>query len=354
MKVLLHADGGAGVGLGHATRCSALSAALVRDGQSTRIAVTAASDLAGFLSRLGASTVESPADSGSIVERALAFGADAVVIDSYRWAASDFAHVRERGLPVVAFDDEGRRRLPVDAVVNGAPAATDLSYDVLPLTRRWLGPSFQIVRDAFRELPPREISRRVDRILVLVGGGDPLGLLPSLTECLARLAGATDAGPQVEVICGPYAAVPAVDRLPRVEVVQDPPDLPDRMVRADLAVSAGGQTLYELARCGTPTIAFCAGPDQAHNVQALAVAGAIVSIGDARSRGWLTRLTDAVQQLAGDEALRAALSCCARQVIDGRGADRVRDGILQLLDEPRRSASARVPLQRGRESPGPP
>jgi spore coat polysaccharide biosynthesis predicted glycosyltransferase SpsG len=124
------------------------------------------------------------------------------------------------------------------------------------------------------------------------------------------------------------------------------------MARADLAVSAGGQTLYELARCGTPTIAFCAGPDQAHNVRALDLAGAVVDAGTAGSPGWLDRLADAVRRVSADDALRTSLSRAGRRLIDGRGADRVRDAILRLL-EGQRESDARVSPRTGRQPPCP-
>ena len=39
------------------------------------------------------------------------------------------------------------------------------------------------------------------------------------------------------------------------------------MLEADIAVSAGGQTLFELARVGTPTAAVCVADNQINNLR---------------------------------------------------------------------------------------
>src|SRR5262249_40429837 len=157
------------------------------------------------------------------------------------------------------------RRLPVDGVINGAPVAPTLKYDVPSGAELWLGIQYQIVRDAFVQQSPHVVRSVVERMIVLAGGGDPLKVLEPVAGCVWRTVGNVSPPIRVDLICGPYADVPHFDGQRGVSILRHPPDLAARMADADLAVSAGGQTLYELARCGTPTVAFCLGPDQAYN-----------------------------------------------------------------------------------------
>ena len=332
MRCLLHADGGPGIGLGHASRCGALAAALLRQGHATRVLVAPSSRLGEYLRRLGVPVVETAGGRESMLREARAFGAHVLVIDSYRWTPDDFMALRRAHQPVVAFDDEARRALPVDAVVNGAPAAAQLAYDVLPHTRAWLGPAYQVVRDDFRDVPARTPARAVERVIVLVGGDDPLRLLQPLAERLDVWSDAVRPRFRSELICGPYAATPETAGLTHVDVVRHPPDLRGRMTSADLALSAGGQTLYELARCGTPTIAFRTGADQANNLAALAAAGVVLDTGAPDDVQWLERVEAAVRTLAGDAAARDEMSRRAQHLVDGRGADRLAQAIARLIE----------------------
>jgi UDP-N-acetylglucosamine:LPS N-acetylglucosamine transferase len=133
-----------------------------------------------------------------------------------------------------------------------------------------------------------------------------------------------------ELICGPFMALPDLHGMSYVEAVRNPPDLEKRMIRADMAISASGQTLYELARCGTPTIAFCSGPDQVHNLFALAASGVVMSTGDATELEWSREIRAAIVFLLGNSAKRTAMSQAGQSLIDGLGADRLVEVITLL------------------------
>ena len=320
MKVLFHADGGSRVGLGHVMRCAALANQLSRQGHKTRIAVDPALELSVHVVGQGVQALSCDSTSASIREAAMAMEADCVIIDSYRWTAADFRAVKG-DWAVAAFDDQAVRELPVDAVINGAPAAAELGYQTAASTRLWLGPHYQIVRSEFRGMPPHQKIGPVKRVIALVGGDDPLGLLPVLAQLLdiaaARCSFVAD------LICGPFAQMPKSAGLRNVTILRNPADLRERMARADLAISASGQTLYELARCGTPTIAFCSGPDQVHNLRALANSHVVWSVGDAASPHWARDLSYAIEKLIGDTAYRVTMSQAGPALIDGLGAERL-------------------------------
>jgi UDP-2,4-diacetamido-2,4,6-trideoxy-beta-L-altropyranose hydrolase len=320
MKVLLHADGGPGVGLGHVMRCAALAIQLIRKGHSALIAVDPDLELSGHLVGQGVGVLFCAATSDAIRGLAMAIEADCVVIDTKRWTAADFC-VAKGGWALVAFDDEAVRELSVDAVINGALAAAELPYQTAANTRLLLGPAYQIVRDGFRLMPPRDHIGAVKRVIALVGGDDPLGLLPVLARLLD--AAAASSSFVADLICGPFTPIPEMPGLRHVTIIRNPGDLSNRMASADLAVSASGQTLYELARCGTPTIAFCVGPDQIHNLIALERANVVWSVGDASQPVWAKKVSDAIAKLVGDGVCRSAMSKAGRALVDGLGAVRL-------------------------------
>jgi spore coat polysaccharide biosynthesis predicted glycosyltransferase SpsG len=329
VKVLLYADGGVGIGLGHAARCAALTAELIKSGHSALVAIDDNAGLERYLATQNCPFILVSASGETLLNLALETQADIVVVDSYRWGIAEFTRLRSNCV-VVAFDDEGFRQLPVDAVINGAPSAAQIAYKVSEETELWLGPRFQVVREGFTTLPKKDRFTPLRRVICLVGGDDSLGLLPLLAYLLERSASKLKFKITVELVCGPYVKVPSIKQSECVRILVDPADLPQRMAEADLAVSAAGQTLYELARCGTPTIAFSTGRDQERNLSDLANTGFLVSTGDASQTEWPEKLEAAFGTVANNDLLRAYMSKIGQTLIDGFGSSRLVEAITLL------------------------
>ncbi|MGH2888741.1 MAG: glycosyltransferase, partial [Solirubrobacteraceae bacterium] len=115
----------------------------------------------------------------------------------------------------------------------------------------------------------------------------------------------------------------AAERCPHaVQLAVDVRDMADRLAACDLAVTAAGGTLLELACVGTPAIAIVVADNQEPGARALAAAGAAVNLGrhhalEAKAIG------AAIGDLAGDPVRRDALARRGAELVDGQGAIRV-------------------------------
>jgi len=102
------------------------------------------------------------------------------------------------------------------------------------------------------------------------------------------------------------------------------------MLNADLAVSGGGQTTYELAATGTPAIGIRLAAGQALNLRGLSAAGCLREAGAPDEVGFEARLVSRLSELADDRSVREEMSRRGRALVDGRGAERVTDAIVRL------------------------
>jgi spore coat polysaccharide biosynthesis predicted glycosyltransferase SpsG len=99
------------------------------------------------------------------------------------------------------------------------------------------------------------------------------------------------------------------------------------MAWAHMAVTAGGTSSWELCFMGVPMLMIPVAENQVPIVRALTRAGASQEVGwykDLDVKG----LTGAIERLAGDARLRRRMSRAGRQLVDGRGADRVVSAML--------------------------
>lgn len=102
------------------------------------------------------------------------------------------------------------------------------------------------------------------------------------------------------------------------------------MQAADLAVTAGGTTVYELCACGTPSVCYVLADNQLQNVQALTGAGLMLFGGDVREAGGVVGMLRQIDRLLADAFLRAEMSRRMQQLVDGKGAARIAEAILGL------------------------
>lgn len=107
-----------------------------------------------------------------------------------------------------------------------------------------------------------------------------------------------------------------------------PSDMCGIMSGCDLAVSAGGSTLYELAACGIPTVAFAYADNQLLHIRALERQGLLRYIGyHDRLDG--QKLIGHILYLMGHPDIRKKISAEQRALVDGKGCDRIVEKIEQ-------------------------
>jgi UDP-2,4-diacetamido-2,4,6-trideoxy-beta-L-altropyranose hydrolase len=325
--VLFQVDAGKGVGLGHLQRCMALADALARQGVESVFIIDEQAE--ARVTNGGFRVVSHEERDAATV--AGARNCQVIVVDSYRISSGYLAELRHRGLTVVAIDDLAEWPFAAHLVVNGGTTARDLPYiSSTGDTQFLLGPEYAMLHASFWDAPVRPVSKDVALVLLTVGGSDPRDLLPRFVSWVDE----SEHPFELAVVLGPFAenrarvvaAVSACRR--RATIVDSPESLRPVMEGADLAVCAAGQTLYELARLGVPTVAVEAFDNQVPGLRGFVTAGAVVRAGNIADDALDNEIKSAVDHLCADTRARASLSASGRQLIDGGGAVRVAGALL--------------------------
>jgi spore coat polysaccharide biosynthesis predicted glycosyltransferase SpsG len=109
-------------------------------------------------------------------------------------------------------------------------------------------------------------------------------------------------------------------------------DAATAFAHADIAISAGGQTMLELLYLGVPTVVVITSPDQESQVQDALSQKAIAGALKIDNPSLLDDLAKALQGLYSWDT-RNALSATASSYIDDRGAERIFNTIEKSLHE---------------------
>ncbi len=334
--LLIRADGNKGIGAGHVMRCLALAQAWQDGGGMAVFAFASASPaLKKRLKSEGMKTAAVKATAGGNRDArktaaiALRLGASWVVVDGYAFGADYLARLRVDGLRLALIDDNGIvERHEAEIVINQNLYAREDRYRRQGKnTGLLLGSRYALIRREFlgQRTNRRRFREKGYRVLVTLGGADPLGLSPAAIRALGKLA---PAELEVRVVVGP--ANPNGNRCReemraaslRGEVISAAENMAEHMVWADVAVAAAGSTCWEMACLGLPAILVVTADNQAPIAASLHEAGIARSLG----RPGLTlesRIAAAAKGLLADAAARREMCRRGRKLIDGRGAERV-------------------------------
>jgi hypothetical protein len=237
------------------------------------------------------------------------------------------AQLKALGPLLVTFDDFNRMPFPFDIVINPSVGAERQAYPPASGTTFLLGPRYFPCPSGLAEVGQRRVVRdRATRVLVSMGGGDPLGLTAKVLRAL-RAIRATDSLDVVALLgletSGLDGLGPALDGFPgRVEVIGALVEPAPYLDWADVAVTAGGVTKYETAATGLPSIMLA---QVAHQEEE---AGRFSGEGSAEYLGPGARVSEgeiagAVGALLADHPRRLAMSLAGRRLVDGGGAARI-------------------------------
>ena len=327
--VALRAEGGGAVGLGHVRRCLALAHALAPHARP-RLLLRGDDTAAEVVRRARLEPVAVADGLDATLAAARAIGAAALVVDSYAIDPLALAAAPRDVAVLGLVDDAGRFPIAVDVVVNSAPGIAPPA--VTGETDYLLGPAFALLAQDFIADPSPRSSTDVRRVLISLGGVARAELIALAARAVRRAVPAAE----LDVVVGPAGDTmgcvqAALAGVSGVRWHRAPAAMRPLMMDADLAVSAGGVTAYELAAAATPTVALCLADNQRPNLTGLAAGGAIVLAGDADDPGVASRLEAAVAALAASADGRAQLARRARALVDGRGAARVAERLLARL-----------------------
>lgn len=332
-RIVIRTEGGPAIGFGHVRRSLSLAQALRRGRAEATFLINDDAAMRREIAALGfeAESIATTRDPQATITRCQALGAQAVVVDSYGFSAAWCKELMSAGLQVVAIDDLGERRFPAGVVVVNCTPGVEPAARRASRPHDLLGPAYALLRPEFAKPVKRRLHHPMRRALITVGGGDAYGLTPRLVEWTRRALGPV----RLDVILGPIFDRRIASRLnghhDNVAYHRQPSNVRGLMLSADLAVSGGGQTTYELAATGTPAIAVRLADNQTRNLQGLAEAGALMWAGNVSDRDLEGRLIEVLTRLAQDPARRTKMSACGRALVDGQGAMRVAQGILEQV-----------------------
>ena len=342
-RILFRVDANPTVGLGHLQRCISLAKALDTLDVNSIFLTCNHSEAISRIKRFGLEVCElaisdlwDEQDSAFTVNLASERECDAIVVDSYLANSEYISNISNNNLVTCVIDDTAGYSYPCQVVVNGNLNAKDLSYLPTPVdTLFLLGPQYLMLREEFSDKSNFVVRPTVHNILVVLGGSDSLELMPGILSMLDDMQDDF----VINAIIGPFAnnennVRQVIDKSRHViNLFHSPDAIQELMMQADLAISAGGQTLYELLCVGCPTVPIEVARNQKKQLESLVELGYLHTICDGADNSVISTIADSVHLLLSDYHLRSNMSSVGQQLFDGQGALRVANLLKSTIKE---------------------
>jgi UDP-2,4-diacetamido-2,4,6-trideoxy-beta-L-altropyranose hydrolase len=230
------------------------------------------------------------------------------IIDRYG-ISSAYLEALKQFIPVLLSlnDDVELKDYPVDGIINYNVYAGNLKYPSSSRASLFLGPQFVPIRKEFRKV--RRMAKdklALKKVFVSLGGYAKTAHLEKVRQALEQ----TDMPLEVAWASGRTRAVAC------------------KMSDADLAISAGGVTTYELACLGVPALLVTLAHHQESVTREWQRRGVALDLGPFNQLP-VKALAHQIVRLLKDTNQRKKMSEKGRRNIDGRGAQRLAQAIIK-------------------------
>ncbi len=340
----LRVDASASVGMGHLMRCLALTQAWqANGGNATFISYCESDVLRQRIESGGIDLIplDKPHPDPSDLRTTLGTleGTNCwLALDGYHFDATYQQAVRSAGHRLLVIDDYAHLpRYHADVLLDQNINAECLTYQTNPEARLLLGNRYVLLRSEFLAWRGwrREIPNVARKLLITLGGSDPTNTTLKIIRAIQNV---DVAEVEAKVVIGAdnphYNELQLAAKHSHVpmQLVREAKAMSELMAWADVAVSAGGTTCWELAFMGLPNVVLVMAENQGPNAIGLQEAGAAVNL------GWFTEADEAMvskvlNELAYDPGRRAAMSEGGRRLVDGLGSARVADTLVTLVEQ---------------------
>jgi UDP-2,4-diacetamido-2,4,6-trideoxy-beta-L-altropyranose hydrolase len=297
MNIFIITEGNAHTGYGHLTRCLAIYQGFEESDISPIFIANCDENGKNVLGDISLQAFDWIRNLDKLME--LISGADIAIIDSYLAELPIYLEINKAVKGTVYIDDTMRLDYPPGVIINGGVNAESLPYTMDCDHTYLLGLDYTPIRKTFWNIPERVRNNMFENVLITMGGNDSNGTTFQILDTIWKKY------PQLNyhVILGYSSFVKELERYHEADNIKfyhslDADEMKDLMLRCDVAISAAGQTTYEIVRAGLKPIFIQLAENQHLNMQGWYERGIIREIINVDNANYLSRILDSFKEVS--------------------------------------------------------
>lgn len=332
-KVCIVTDAGKNIGFGHVQRCLAISEAFSKLGINPRIILDGDKNCESIFHADGIKLQSWHSEHNELYEYLKKF--NIIIVDSLQIDKNFCQNISNLTNMPVFIDDFIRMDHRQGIIIDWTILAEDKFYTKkYPGVKYLLGSRYAALRRGFWETPAISVKRHIENFLVTFGGSDVANLTPVVLSLLnEKYPDIT-----VRVIIGPGFSGRNIEKVKNLKKKNNillfnpkPPEIVEAMLASDIAISAGGQTIYELVCLRIPTIGIMVVNNQLDDLNGWSETGYLEFVGNHKDKDIFERIKKSISALSPYTERQARVAIAAKY-IDGNGAIRLVTKLLELYE----------------------
>lgn len=337
-KILIRADGGKNIGMGHIMRMLVLAKELRK---SCKIIFLCKNNednkyISGINkikeNKFCVRTIRETRSVEDIIQIQKEEGADLLITDSYDVDEGYFDLMKKYFYKTAYIDDINICRINSDIIINQNINAMDYKYNTYPNKdiKFFLGTEYLLLREEFRYFEEKHLNKKVKDIILTVGGMDDRYLTLKIIKSICEF------DVNIHVIIGNAFEKSLVDKILETKtdkakiILYKNAVMSDVMKKCDLAISGCGTTLYELGAMKVPIVGIVIADNQEKIATFMAKKNMIVNtnkliFSDEK------KFKEKIKMVINDYELRKTISDNLNKNINVRGATKLSSEIIKII-----------------------
>ena len=264
--IKIFTEGGKETGYGHTTRCLSLYEEIQYRGMEVEFILQGDIEDVDFLKNK--SIINEDWVDVNYLDRKITKN-DYVIVDSYIAKEEHYKIISLKVQKALYIDDIGRIKYPNAIIVNPSLDSQNVDYSYAQKKMILTGAEYILLRSAFKQVKRDMLKNTVSRVLVIMGGTDPRNITTEIIENICEQN--QEIIFDVVINSNQFEKITLINKRNNINYHKNLTEIEmcQLMLNSDLAISAAGQTIYELMATQTPFIAIQVVENQQNNIVSL-------------------------------------------------------------------------------------
>jgi spore coat polysaccharide biosynthesis predicted glycosyltransferase SpsG len=327
-KICILTEGGGTMGMGHISRCLSLYQGFETLGYHPQLIIrgnrSAVADL-NYYNILFFDWLTNFDELRQVVNGSLI-----AITDSYYCKREVYNLINSYVSLSVYIDDNMRVDYPSGVIINGIMGSEKIPYPIQEERYYMLGCEYAFLRKDYWDVDEKNINENIETIMITCGAADDKGVSRKVLEVMDKYYPFL----KKKVIIGNDISPKWLSYRGNAEVIKSlsASEMKKVMLESDVAITASGQTTYELCRTGTPFIALITAENQTFSINNFYKRGLIDIPLYSVDKSFDQKLLSHLDQLK-DYSKRKKISYEMKNCIDGLGPIKIANNILKYLNQ---------------------
>ena len=314
LKFLFIVEGNHKIGLGHVYRTINLSNEILKNNHQVLI-LTKDKVAKKIISKNHTCKIYSKLNDKKNLSLLKSFKPDLIILDKLQEQSHEIKFLKKYG-KILSIDYTGRNYELIDYGINFLyPSKIKHSFS---------GFEYSILKKEFSEGGKYIPKKSVKSILILQGASDTHCFIPKIIMALNRI----NFSFKITVVtgstfeCGKTLKKILLKNSKEIKILHDISNMQDVMKNHDLAVTAAGITIFELACIGVPSIIVCSERFEIKTAEIMEKNHFGINLGFGKDVS-IKKISDEINDLILNYDLRVKMNLNGKKLVDGKGSKRV-------------------------------